>query len=199
MSTDLDRVDDYISNRMSEVDQNAFEVRLLEDEALQRAVRVSQALREGLRAVAREAPKPARRITAITIWAVAASVLLAVSVLLQVVSPSSPSMAGVDEIVYVEQMRSAESPEIELHAGRNALLSIDVGLDDAGPFDVTLFTSANEVRQRLPALDPTVDHYINLLLPGLEAGKYTLVLAGKKGDRELRLRVAGTPPVLPEK
>ena len=189
-----EQIPDYLARKLSNADRDAFEMALLEDGELQSAVMIEQALKQGLgnldhkvtskvpsaevlnvKALDVNAATPApKRVSPIVRLAVAASLVLGVSLYLSALWEPGREITSVDSIVYIEPMRSTNSQSYTIAAGATTLLSVAVS--DPRAREVTLTIRGNGYDAPGQPLVVSRDGLVNVVVPELAPGAYELSL-----------------------
>ncbi|MEM9760014.1 MAG: hypothetical protein AAF933_12310 [Pseudomonadota bacterium] len=185
MTNYREQIADYLAHNLSEADRDAFEMALLEDGELQSAVMIEQALKQGLGKLdgrggvspATPAPVSTRSNLALG-WALAASLCLGLSVYLNIAQEAPDGRIGsIDQIVYVEPMRSAETTAYTIDADAATLLSVAVSDPRADLVTVVITGSGFETPSE--SLAVSRDGLVNVVVPRLAPGAYQLTLTNE--------------------
>ncbi|MEM1187979.1 MAG: hypothetical protein AAGI72_05620 [Pseudomonadota bacterium] len=185
MTNYREQIADYLAHNLSEADRDAFEMALLEDGELQSAVMIEQALKQGLGKLdgrggvspATPAPVSTRSNLALG-WALAASLCLGLSIYLNIAQEAPDGGIGsIDQIVYVEPMRSAETTAYTIDADAAILLSVAVS--DPRADLVTVVITGNGFETPGESLAVGRDGLVNVVVPQLAPGAYQLTLTNE--------------------
>lgn len=210
--TDAD-VDRYVLGKMSEQEQEAFELAYFDDAALFEQVKLTEMLVRGLAADERQSVTPGRRLRSLvtapawSITATAAAVLLGVAALLQIDRPQAgvdgATLAGVARMegVALGSVRGAPPPEaavtLPLAPG---LVMLEVGL----PPNLSSVKEGSRVRMRLRpsaggesvAADGLVqDGFAMALIPALDlrVGLWEVIVEDEGGRDLVTQQLVVTP------
>ncbi len=183
MVIDHELVDSYVNGLLSSEDKETFELQLLEDDELQDAVIATRMLKEGLKYSTHNQSKLP------LYWAVAATLLLAVSTgFIFIPRDENRQMIALDSVIYVERWRNNNDHVSTIPANQASVLSIDIGSRLQGPLAATVKKAGNSIFH-ISDLSSTPDQYVNLLLPALPGGQYTLVLKDHSSEQIVQLNV----------
>ncbi len=173
-----EQIPDYLAQKLSKTDRDAFEMALLEDGELQSAVMIEQALKQGLGNLdVKATPQPAAasvRVSPVVRLAVAASLILGFSLYFDMFGEPGSEITSVDSIVYIEPMRSTVSRSYAIDAGATTLLSVAVS--DPRASEVTLTIRGNGYEAPEQPLAVSGDGLVNVVVPELAPGEYELTL-----------------------
>ena len=198
---DPNLVGEYVAGRLSEEDTDAFETELLTNQDLQAQVFVERELKDALADQASElleSPEPGlferlRDTFSTPTWGYAATGLLVLSLGWNLLpspkdTPDGTSFSYVDNIVYVETLRSTQAPIVTLKHGSRNLLSFDAIEFDAGQVTLDITRDGKSVFS-LSELRPNDEYSINVLSPELDAGDYLISLKNADATKEFKLVV----------
>jgi hypothetical protein len=191
-----DQIDDYLANRMSEESQDAFETAMLSDPHLQQQVMLHAELKNGLTEASTELletreSKP-NLLTHLRnlIWqpqfAYGASLILGLGIYQSLPSDSSQTNPLIEDVVYLEQTRSQKPMTVNLKAQLQFLVSIDVSTNE--PVSVMLRKDNTTVFNLASAIPNSIGS-LNIVLPPLEPGQYTLSTKNPTNTQEFLINV----------
>ena len=204
----------YLDHEMSEEDHDDFEIAMFEDPALFERVKqldpnygqFATQLAENALTIeegSKEKPSANKRedenqtftrwimdLIATPAWSMAASMVAVVAVaVLFVGGDRTGSSQLVDEIVYVETLRSSDRPTIGVSANKLTLLAIDAIQFENAPQTIISLASGNQEIQQWQAGSPDANLQFNVLLPALGPGAYVLSVGEGKDAQRWNLAV----------
>lgn len=197
----LEIVDDYLAGRLSDADRDLFEEELLVNIDLQSALFAQKELKLGLQDISDEiltAPRQSitqrfYQIISSASWGYVVTAMLLIGIGWTVLPGAQPGLhtitgSVIDQVVYIEQMRSSEPTAIEISPKNRTLLSFDaIGLT-AGSANFRLYQN-NSLQMELLNLAPNDELSINIILPELDTGSYKVELGNVDLQLEFELLV----------
>ncbi|MEO1078227.1 MAG: hypothetical protein AAFY29_01640 [Pseudomonadota bacterium] len=181
MTDYLKQIPDYLANSLSKGDRDAFEIALLEDSELQSAVMIEKALKQGLgnldgpsRVASKSPASSGIRSKVAARLALAASVCLGFVLYYSYFQESDSRISSIDQIVYVEPMRSKAATTYKIDADATTLLSVAVSNPAAS--EVTVAITGNGFTAPSETVAVSDDGLVNVVVPQLAPGTYQLTL-----------------------
>ncbi|MFT4713506.1 MAG: hypothetical protein ACI8W1_001995 [Candidatus Azotimanducaceae bacterium] len=179
----LDQVDDYLSGRLAGDELDVFEEALLDNTVLQREVAVGRDMRRGLGEATDQLLEmrvpllhKLHQIIRSTLWAYSSTAVAVVAVVWFAGILQAPTGSLIiDEIVYVEQMRSSSNQQVHMIAKKNTLLSIDAAAFAEDSFTLIITQNGSE-HTKLGPLLANAEMVLNISAPPLLPGRYRLSL-----------------------
>ena len=179
-------VDRYVTGRLKPPEEEAFEIRLLTDDELQRDVMAAESIADCLAHYApRSLPKAPKRNA---LFAIAASALIAVGISSTLIfdSPGNPADPTLARVMVLSQTRGLDDAEIISITPDDEFLVLTMypAIDGYDAFRARV-ESWDTVTWRGPA-SPGNDDAIAVVLHSslLESGEYALQVEGRKANGE---------------